>query len=431
MWKFTQTIQDHMHQYYIPQPTVPIQSQQLDQDQIQLEKENDIDIVDDNTPLVHSMNKPPTQTLSNEKIKVIEEWRKSLAELMANDPTIRITTPPPIEPIPDDDTMSIFTDMTSVSKRPKNSSMIKRKTSKRSTATSRSLRRNKSNSISPSTKELPLEGRPTLKKKRSDDVRNWMNDKRKVSQIQIDPLQHDHCSTSPEIIQYMNFFQDALTICDDDACPYEHSYPPQQQTGSKLKYHTSVRGKKLIQINQGDNNEPSRRSRVYEEGDEDVIKKKNLIATHKEGDATNITRRASMNQLTMLQKEQQFQHQQQLLQLQQQQQYLFDQQKMNLLSPLHFLSLTSYNMNQDYNQEEEEMSLADLQKSLRQVSIHHTRSPSASSIHDKYVYPSSIVAPAIPPHQYHRPASFYLPYQQFNNNMLLSSSCPSTLRKKK
>lgn len=485
MWKFTQTIQDHLNQYYST-PTPP----QLVQQQLE-------ETVDDNTPLAHTMN---TKPLSNEKIQVIEEWRKSLAELMANDPTIRITTPPPIEPIPDDDTMSIFTDMTSVSKRPKNS--IKRRTSKRSTTTSRSLRRNKSNSVSPSTnnnnnnnKESSLEGRPLLKKKRSDDVRNWMNDKRKLSHIQIEPssTQNKHCSTSPEIVQYMNFFQDALTICDDEACPYEH-YPPQQKNSinNKLKYHTSVRGKKLIQINQGDpsspNNSDNRRSRVYEEGDDVEEKERGRVSNHssleqkkrsmsKEGDdveadsnldtylpaTTHITRRASiplmMNQ-HISQKEQQ-----QLLQ----QQYLFDQQKMNFLSPLQFISLTgtSYNNNnnaliqEQQKEEEEEMSLADLQKSLRQISIHHqqyyhpsypttnyhTRSTSMNDLqqqHQYVQYPSSIVAPAIPPHQYHRPSSFYLPndfsyqHQQFlGNNMatstnpLIPSSCPPTVRRKK
>ncbi|KAF1797603.1 hypothetical protein FB192DRAFT_1290544, partial [Mucor lusitanicus] len=112
--------------------------------------------VDDNIPLVHSIQQSPKPpTLSDEKIKVIEEWRKSLAELMASDPCIKVSTPPPIEPIPDDDTMSVFTDMTSVSNRPK------------------SMKPSSSNQH----QELPLEGRPgpTLRKRRSDDVRNWMN----------------------------------------------------------------------------------------------------------------------------------------------------------------------------------------------------------------------------------------------------------------
>ncbi|CAO3684794.1 unnamed protein product [Rhizopus stolonifer] len=91
--------------------------------------------------------------LSNEKFRVIEEWRKSLAELMRHDPNIK-QTPPPIEPIPEDDNLSIFTDMTSVSRR-----HVKK--------VRRSIRR--------STKVIPLlEETSTLKKRRSDDVRHWM-----------------------------------------------------------------------------------------------------------------------------------------------------------------------------------------------------------------------------------------------------------------
>jgi hypothetical protein len=377
MWKFTQAVKNQ----------VAAQQQQQLYNQQQVE---------DNIPLVHSIVIPPQQqqqqqsqqayrpsTLSDEKIRVIEEWRKSLAELMANDPNIRISTPPPIEPIPDDDAMSVFTDMTSVSHRLPNTTKIKRRTTSKRSNPSKSIssRRHKPNSIAPQQQQT-VDTRPTLKKRRSDDVRNWMNNKpiinrtaslgssssrRKpiIQKLSTHPgtlvQQKGSVSTSPEIIQHMNFFQDVVTVCDDDSCPYEH-----QQQQIKLRYHTSIKGKKLIQVNQ---TEQEKRPR-----------------------------RASMP-LTDQQQQQQ------------QQQFIFDQYKMNTLSPLQFLSFNKEVQAKEEEEEEEDMSLADLQKSLRQVSLnHHTRSPSASSIQDlqrkRYYNPApSIVAPAIPPHQ-------YLPQQQ-------------------
>jgi hypothetical protein len=360
MWKFTQAVKNQ----------VAVQQQLYDQQQ-----------VEDNIPLVHSIAIPPPQQtyrpLSDEKIRVIEEWRKSLAELMASDPNIRISTPPPIEPIPDDDAMSVFTDMTSVSHRVPNAKLKRRTTSKRSSPSkSISSRRHK---IAP---QQPVDTRPTLKKRRSDDVRNWMNNKpiinrtaslgssssrRKpsIQKLSSSSLQQkSSVSTSPEIIQHMNFFQDVLTVCDDESCPYEHQ---QQQT--KLRYHTSIKGKKLIQVNQC---EQEKRPQM-------------------------IHRRASMP-LT-------------------DQQFIFDQQKMNTLSPLQSLSFHKK------QEEEEDMSLADLQKSLRQIGLNHTRSPSASSIQDlqrkRYYQPmSSIVAPAIPPHQYQQTQLYLFETQQLQLQQL-------------
>ncbi|KAG1137135.1 hypothetical protein G6F37_006781 [Rhizopus arrhizus] len=101
----------------------------------------------------HYFYDKPLALLSNEKIQVIEEWRKSLTELMAYDSNIK-RTPPPIEPIPEDDNLSIFTDMTSISRR-----RIKkvRRSSKRST------------------KIMPLlDETSNLKRRRSDDVRHWI-----------------------------------------------------------------------------------------------------------------------------------------------------------------------------------------------------------------------------------------------------------------
>ncbi|KAI9361092.1 hypothetical protein BD770DRAFT_33632 [Pilaira anomala] len=312
MWKFTQAVKEKVQQHYYNQQQIQQQQQQVVQEE------------EDNIPLVHSVTTPPTcynnsnnrPALSNEKIKVIDEWRKSLAELMANDPSIKASTPPPIESIPDDDTMSIFTDITSVSHhrplqpQPK---IIKRVKTK-------SIRRTKTNSISPQlqqqqqqqqqgqeiTAAIGLEGRPvpTLRKRRSDDVRNWMNNKKGIDM--------------------MSFFQDvgASSVYEDNN---------NNNNSPILKYHTSIR---------------------------ELIKR---------------TRRASIPLLTN-----DILHQQ---------------------SPLQYLTMKR-------NQEEEEMSLADLQKSLRQVSLHHhhhQRSPSVSSIQDlqKRNTFSNIVAPAIPPFHHH------------------------------
>ncbi|GAA5816987.1 hypothetical protein MFLAVUS_010522 [Mucor flavus] len=325
MWKFTQAVKEQVQQFYVQQRQQQQHQQQHQQQIIQQEVE------DDNIPLVRSTcydakyNRTPT--LSSDKIKVIEEWRKSLAELMANDPSIKVTTPPPIESIPDDDTMSIFTDITSVSNRQKPS--VKR-------VKSRSIRRAKTNSISPQQhiqqpeqhQEIPLEGRPvpTLRKRRSDDVRNWMN-------------------TSKKGIDMMNFFQDVGTssIYDEETNSHVNNNNP------ILKYHTSIRGKKLIH---------------------------HMVNQQEELSLLKRTRRASIPLLTN---------------------DIFNQQ-----SPLQSLSMKK-------KQEEEEMSLADLQKSLRQVSLHHNRSPSDSSLHDlqktNLYYYHNIVAPAIPP--FHQPHLFF------------------------
>ncbi|KAF1797602.1 hypothetical protein FB192DRAFT_1400705 [Mucor lusitanicus] len=285
-------------------------------------------------------------------------------------------------------------------------------------------------------------------------------------------------STSPEIIQHMNFFQDVITVCDDEVCPYEHHQhssvqQQQQQDDNKLRYHTSVRGKKLIQVNQGEDSMPAevaggecgkdegdaspcienvqlkieekqqqqqQQCTYTEQGErqDELGGELGLLSSPNQDNInimrrpTIITRRASMpltdDNLLMQQ-----QYQQQYQQYQQQQQYLFDQQKMNALSPLQFLSLTATKKElekyksagggqekaqqqeeKEEEEEEEDMSLADLQKSLRQVGLQqHTRSPSASSIHDlqkrssRYMNSPSIVAPAIPPHQYIQQQQFH------------------------
>lgn len=156
--------------------------------------------------------------LSMEKVHWIDQWRESLAELAAYDQ--KAVSPPPIEPIPDDDQISSISGLTSISHRgrppaaaataPRRSIVSpRRKASKRSIRSiTASMKRVagggggggnasgsgghptdgggtiKSNSIAPANassaaimpQELPLEDRPSssLKKKRSDEVKNWI-----------------------------------------------------------------------------------------------------------------------------------------------------------------------------------------------------------------------------------------------------------------
>lgn len=170
----------------------------------------------------HHHHQQPTQydarykapMLSMEKVHWIDQWRESLAELAAYDQ--KAVSPPPIEPIPDDDQISSISGLTSISHRgrptaaatttaPRRSIVSpRRKASKRSIRSiTASMKRVagggsgsgggghptdggtiKSNSIAPANassaaimpQELPLEDRPSssLKKKRSDEVKNWI-----------------------------------------------------------------------------------------------------------------------------------------------------------------------------------------------------------------------------------------------------------------
>lgn len=150
-----------------------------------------------------TLYKPPT--LNAEKTQWIDEWRRSLAQLAASGANINMT-PPPIESIPDDDNVSSLSGFTSISARerpPKkvsSTTMPLRKPSKKSLRSSSTRRGGgsggggsgggaKSNLIAPAdasstailpTHELPLDDRPSssLKKKRSDEVKNWISSSR-------------------------------------------------------------------------------------------------------------------------------------------------------------------------------------------------------------------------------------------------------------
>ncbi|KAI8378165.1 hypothetical protein EDC96DRAFT_493806 [Choanephora cucurbitarum] len=262
---------------------------------------------EDNVPLVQI--KYPI--LSQEKLKTIEAWCSSLAELIANNPSIK-QPPPPIEPIPDDENTSVFTNITSVSNRHR----IKRRAS--------SKRSSKRAFVPHAFQEMPLQTKSPqkLKKRRSDDVRHWM-DRKKLTTYK--PL---------------HFFQDAITVHDDtieETC--------QDQT---LTYHSSIQAKKLIQVCQSNDH------------------------AAKEAKAK---RRASMPFMETAKTS-------------------LDLHRMStLLSPLDFLTThPAYPIKRA--QDEEEMSLADLQKSLRNIQLKSKRSPSVSSIQDlQRLYPSIAMPP--------------------------------------
>ncbi|KAI8340242.1 hypothetical protein BC941DRAFT_349148, partial [Chlamydoabsidia padenii] len=104
-------------------------------------------------PIRHSHHHHHHQT--PEKSNCIDAWRQSLCELMSVDPQLQLSTPPPIESIPEDDHISVISDMTSISHR-KPTSLRRRASSKRS--------------IKMKSRDAP----PQLKKKRSNDVKNWI-----------------------------------------------------------------------------------------------------------------------------------------------------------------------------------------------------------------------------------------------------------------
>ncbi|KAI8149662.1 hypothetical protein BJV82DRAFT_129352 [Fennellomyces sp. T-0311] len=241
MWKFAQTIRNQLQQQQkktTPVPVQPSPSYRPSSRHIWEPAPETMHrpVVDANSNMMMRNLVPPppphqemarpspydnrykAPMLSMEKVQWIDQWRESLAELAAYD-----TSPPPIEPIPDDDKMSTISGLTSISLREKSAAtrkgvMPRRKPSKRSIrSVASALKRSnndaattKSNSIAPADassaailpQELPLEDRPStsLKKKRSDEVKNWISNNTAAAQA------------APDI----DFFQDAKTILDGD-----------------------------------------------------------------------------------------------------------------------------------------------------------------------------------------------------------------------
>ncbi|ORZ02898.1 hypothetical protein BCR43DRAFT_520142 [Syncephalastrum racemosum] len=287
-------------------------------------------------------------TLSHEKVEWIDEWRKSLAELVAADANVSFA-PPPIESIPDDDKLSSISGLTSVSareykKRPV--PILRRKSSNRR---SNSLRRAKQNSIAPEGQEMPLEDRPSsnLRKKRSDEVKNWIS------------TNTNHNNGGPQVLPDLDFFQDVKTTLGSG----DELRSQQQHQQTAVRYHTSIRGRNVHVVNTSSD-------------DTDTPAKVNMVTIDpsQPGMApTDIHQGAS---------------------------------------PLQTLT------NHVSVRDDEDMSLADLQRSLRRVSMNdyypyqqqlHARSPSASSVLD--IRPT-MTAPIPPPHAFHQHHQYARPTPQ-------------------
>ncbi|KAI8373030.1 uncharacterized protein BYT42DRAFT_56090 [Radiomyces spectabilis] len=434
-------------------------------------------------------------TLSVEKMKWISEWRSSLAELMACDPNIRVS-PPPIEPIPEDDKMSVWSDMTSVSHRDKPRLMTPKR--RGTWGSRRSIRvTNQKRGGSPPTathtnstaaqrpgsitQEASLKcdesHSPSLRKKRSDDVKHWIEPSSRVTpptavasdqpealNEQPDDMissglrksgsqQSVHlvrsgsnrkpmiqrisvglppaCGSSSPEIYHIDYFQDVRTIGEEDDDTETESQ--HERYCSKMRYHSSVRAKNIQVVNNsqdptwappqaGMNSDPSMNN-----NDSPSLSHRGL----------SINRRASMPLEAELYSYQSLWVSPPL-----------DAGPLHGMSPLQSLAkadstLMSHKRQDSSNAKndsghhasaavdhDEEISLADLQKALKQVSgeaWRHTRSPSASSakelekqherqqqqgfsLHSRYPMPpyvplqsSSYAAPAIPPvHVHHK-----------------------------
>ncbi|KAI8992449.1 hypothetical protein BDB01DRAFT_432939 [Pilobolus umbonatus] len=364
MWHFTQAVRAQSS-YYPPSP--PPQQYNIPND--------------DNAPLVNSVlydSKYRSPILSEKKTQVIDEWRKSLAELMAHDSNIQPYTPPPIVPIPDDDVLSIYTDMTSISHRNK-PPLVRKKSS--------SLKK----PIKPRMQPLG-DSSQSVRKKRSDDVGHWMNNKNTSNlssspnnqvptyrlSLYADPLINDSSISSKSRKnqnqnqnQNINFFQDAVTIHEEEESVHQH-YP--------TTYHTeSIRGKRP------------------------------LVTSTDQPITMEPTRSVSPTiPLTM-----------------------------DMKSPLQYLVMDTSKKGNNKKQEEEEMSLADLQKSFRRISLY--KQPLQQSFSDStnyfntntnnniynnniHEYPSPFVAPIIPPIPMHSVMYGYNAYPEvpidMNSNAL-------------
>ncbi|KAI7851002.1 hypothetical protein BDC45DRAFT_559725 [Circinella umbellata] len=329
--------------------------------------------------------KPPM--LSTEKVHWIDQWRESLAELAAYD----TSSPPPIEPIPDDDNMSSISGLTSISLREKStaarkaqqSTMVsapRRKKSKRSVrSVASAIKRNnngydnnttitsKSNSIAPADassadilpQELPLDDRPStsLKKKRSDEVKNWISNNTSNS---INP-------TSPVLVPTpeINFFQDARTILDGDG---------DQLNDKSVRYHSSIRGRN-VRLVEEDQQQQNDNQGIALSPTKIISHRASIIADDQIYGISPLQTLAKAESTDILQ-----QH--------------IDHAKRSS-SPALLRHITNPEQQED---EDENMSLADLQRSLRRISMNEqpkqplshpstnrARSPSASSILDRRI----------------------------------------------
>jgi hypothetical protein len=226
--------------------------------------------------------------LSSEKLDWIDAWRNSLAELVACDPQIKLA-PPVIEPIQDDDTMSLASEMTSITTRARlkaeesaelktaypNTTSLRRRvtTGSRHSARKPTLSRRKAgaaarlNIVGPAPPEINMAEKeqieddtlpsPKLQRKRSKDVKNWIESDRRPAYGRAarststrrpsfrSSQGNARPSSTPEVYS-LNFFQ-STTPSDETDSPREPNpgWATINADDNGLKYHSSVRGKAI------------------------------------------------------------------------------------------------------------------------------------------------------------------------------------------
>lgn len=233
--------------------------------------------------------------LSDEKADWIDAWRNSLAELVASDPQIKLA-PPVIEPVKDDDTMSLGSEMTSITTRARlkaeeetdtksvygNATSLRRRVTSGSRHSARKPSANRRkvasaarlNIVAPApeiscpVKEEKIElseieaneyMTPRIQRKRSTDVKNWIEPERRPSYSRavrtssirrpgFKRTEYVRPSSTPAVYS-LNFFQ-SNTPSDDTDSPQDTgaTWPANgAEDNGGLKYHSSVRGK-VIQL---------------------------------------------------------------------------------------------------------------------------------------------------------------------------------------
>ncbi|KAI9319693.1 hypothetical protein BX666DRAFT_2024772 [Dichotomocladium elegans] len=335
-----------------------------------------------------------TPMLSMEKAHWIDQWRDSLAELAVYEQSS--TSPPPIEPIPDDDHVSSISGFTSISHREQTSNGTtldkatpaprqhtvspRRKMSKRSLRSIAASMKRTGNEATKSTsitsvngimpQEMPLEDRPSssLKKKRSDEVKNWISSNNRTEEYLI--------AAAPD----MNFFQDVKTVLDggepftpDGGGTADAINSNNANYRSSVRYHSSIRGRN-IQVVEEDETGPEKgqKSEADSTTTKKTMRRTSAIADSQIHGISPLQTLARADGAHALQQMRYSKHNS---------------------SPV----MLGHGSTDDDNDDEENMSLAEVQRNLQRVSVGNSRhvvqqqqqlssrirSPSASSILDR------------------------------------------------
>ncbi|CAO3600658.1 unnamed protein product [Absidia cylindrospora] len=396
-------------------------------------------------------------TLSVEKMECIDAWRQSLDELMASDPQLGVTSPPPIESLPDDDMVSVISDMTSISHRKKpTSNNLRRRTS---VTSSKASKRSSSRS---SNNKLKAHHHPTpslsLKKKRSNDVKNWIEPRKadpytttvttsnphvlpspspspvktiqtssspvKTIQTSPSPVQTMQISPSPaKTIQvspshippidtyHVPYFQDcktttrstssaSLDLKDDSPDDENQNKFNTTMLDRHAKYHSSTRAKQIQMVNGPSCPPPSQTLDKTTPSSSTDSSHRRKSYPPVQSQSPPVGRRSSGNDSTSMKQPQQHPPPS----------FLAD-------SPLYSLA----HVDQRKHQDEEEISLADLQRSLKRASLQQQQHQSMANV----ASPSS---PVVPPlrHQSHAYAQHFQPYQHpYHSSSSVSVTAPA------